>query len=76
MENKVEDTDSKNRQSRKNVGMGKKLQVKLPLIDNWKSLSNTKTTKQLIWDVIANGLEEAGFTVRGIDQGQTCNGKI
>nr|CAH0105002.1 unnamed protein product [Daphnia galeata] len=64
MENNVEDTDSKNRQSRKNVGMGKKLQVKLPLIDNWKSLSNTKTTKQLIWDVIANGLEEAGFTVR------------
>lgn len=32
MENNVEDTDSKNRQSRKNVGMGKKLQVKLPLI--------------------------------------------
>nr|CAH0105003.1 unnamed protein product [Daphnia galeata] len=65
MENNVEDTDSKNRQSRKNVGMGKKLQVKLPLIDNWKSLSDTKTTKQLIWDVIANGLEEAGLTVRG-----------
>jgi hypothetical protein len=46
------------------------------LEDNWKSLSDTKTTKQLIWDVIANGLEEAGCTVRGIVQGQTCNGKI
>jgi hypothetical protein len=42
------------------------------LNDNWESLSDTKTSKKQVWDVIANGLEEAGFTVRGANKGQTC----
>ncbi|KAK4024732.1 hypothetical protein OUZ56_010152 [Daphnia magna] len=35
------------------------------LEDNWESLSDLKTSKKLIWDLIANELEESGFTLRG-----------
>lgn len=45
------------------------------LEDNWESLSDLKTSKKLIWDLIANGLEESGFTLRGTNPGQTCKNK-
>lgn len=45
------------------------------LEENWKSLCDTKTGKKQIWDTIANGLEEAGFAVRGSEKGKTCKNK-
>jgi hypothetical protein len=35
------------------------------LEENWETLCDTKTGKKIIWNTIANGLEEAGFAVRG-----------
>ena len=45
------------------------------LDDNWEFLRDTKTRKKQIWDLISNGLEVAGFTLRGFYQGQTCKNK-
>jgi hypothetical protein len=28
-----------------------------------------------MWDTIPNGLEDAGFTVRGLEKGNTCKNK-
>nr|CAH0113057.1 unnamed protein product [Daphnia galeata] len=79
MENNVEDTDSKEPTIKKEFWNGKKTASQITIVrllkDNWESMSDTKTSKKLIWDVIANGLEEAGFTVRGVDQGNTCKTK-
>lgn len=55
------------------------LQTKLFAIgllkEKWESLNDSKTSKKQIWDLIAKGLEEAGFIVRGEDKGQTCKTK-
>ncbi|EFX73519.1 hypothetical protein DAPPUDRAFT_109731 [Daphnia pulex] len=38
------------------------------LEENWETLCDTKTGKKIIWNIIANGLEEAGFAVRGSEK--------